>query len=186
MIPRSVLTEEDEVGNEGPLAGCLDLKRYRWGVRIYDLASRNEKLTERHKGGSEITNRHAPVIKRRTIEFHIERCLRQAGSPSRPAPRQPPSESDHSRQAITVAQIAALLGGKVTAMDDMGPYFQELQKDARKVLEHAEEAAQHWQAGDQKAAVQTLSLMHYPMSHVSGEINGLMEEYRAQGITPEG
>jgi len=71
-------------------------------------------------------------------------------------------------------------------MDDMGPYFQELQKDARKVLEHAEEAAQHWQAGDQKAAVQTLSLMHYPMSHVSGEINGLMEEYRAQGITPEG
>jgi hypothetical protein len=70
-------------------------------------------------------------------------------------------------------------------MDDMGPYLQELQKDARKLLEHADQAAQHWHAGNHKAAVQTLSLMDYPLSHVSGEIDGLVEKYRAQGITPE-
>lgn len=69
-------------------------------------------------------------------------------------------------------------------MDDMGPYFDELHKDAREIVSCVEEARRHWQASDHGAAALALGLLHYPIAQVAKEASGLLKDYRARGITP--
>lgn len=70
-------------------------------------------------------------------------------------------------------------------MNDMGPYFNELHKDAQEIVTRVEEAYRHWQAGNHGGAALVLGLMHYPIDQVADEVSGLLGQYREQGITPD-
>jgi hypothetical protein len=70
-------------------------------------------------------------------------------------------------------------------MDDMGPYFDELYRDARKLVDQIEEATRHWRDKNYPASALVLGLMHYPVGQINAEISGLMKQYRENGVSPD-
>ena len=67
---------------------------------------------------------------------------------------------------------------------EMRERLQEYAKDARHVVDAAEEALRHLDSGDEQAACDVVSLSHYKLGSLTKEWNGLMEAFAAHNLKP--
>ena len=63
-------------------------------------------------------------------------------------------------------------------------FVDEFVRDARALLGHAEEAAQHLAAGDARAACSAVAVSHYKIGQVDEDRRNLLERFALEGIQP--
>jgi hypothetical protein len=67
---------------------------------------------------------------------------------------------------------------------DYEPRLHEIVKEARAILEHAQEAVQHFRDGDLKAVSQILSLSDYKVGAYVHCKNEMLKRLAEDGVTP--
>ena len=63
-------------------------------------------------------------------------------------------------------------------------FVDEFVRDARALLDHAEEAAEHLAAGDPRAACSAVAISHYKIGQVGEDRRNLLERFALEGIQP--
>lgn len=65
--------------------------------------------------------------------------------------------------------------------DELRERLGEYLRDARKLVEHAEEAIRHHQQGDLQATADVVAISEYTIGHFSSDREGILEELRRRG-----
>lgn len=66
--------------------------------------------------------------------------------------------------------------------DELKERLSEYLRDARKLVEYAEEAIKHHEQGDLQATANVLAISEYTVSHFIADREGILEDLRQQGI----
>jgi hypothetical protein len=70
--------------------------------------------------------------------------------------------------------------------DELMARLLEFAKDARALLEHAEEAIEHATRADLKATADIVAVSHYKLDQVSTDRKDILEYLGDKGVTPGG
>ena len=71
-----------------------------------------------------------------------------------------------------------------TRAENLGPYFTELETEAKKLTEQFGQAAQQYADGDEQSAYNLLNVAHYNVSSVTDLWEKLLKDFEAQGYKP--
>lgn len=71
-----------------------------------------------------------------------------------------------------------------TKEEELKIILREAVKEARAILEHAEEAVRLFNSGDSQAAAEIVALSHYKVSAYNHCKNDLLERFEDLGIVP--
>lgn len=72
----------------------------------------------------------------------------------------------------------------VSQREDFALRLQEIAKEARAIVEHAEEALHHFEQNDLKAVSQVLALSHYKVSAYNSCKKAMLDELEKLDIRP--
>lgn len=68
--------------------------------------------------------------------------------------------------------------------EELAARISEFASDARKIVEHANEAAEHLKRGDFKAVAEVIGISHYKIGAASSDRDGIMKFLSEHGIEP--
>ena len=63
--------------------------------------------------------------------------------------------------------------------------LQEYLKDARTLVDRADEALRHQRDGDSQSACNVVSISHYKLGQLQKEWDGLMKAFADRGVSPD-